>query len=363
MKRFSFRFCLFCLLAWLVIGQTLANVRVGLSVGDDGIRSDSRVFVVIDVGLLGRFETELTTLERTDERNTRLVHTETPCWRYLGLSDTGSSSGPCSERFPAGRLAAIGLRFLQGKGGVFETPDNWEISFDSDIKITQDSRTFNARLREPTYRFRGNTLLWFSFSSTARTCQGDGDCKDIGFTLEDDVPSCSSSRETCDPDSLLANEWGCVSRPCDPETDVCDADVDGDGYDSIQCGGGDCDDNDPDRHPGRLEFCDRFDYDEDCNIETFGFHDNDGDGFSQRCCNTDELGNVHCIRPIDCNDFRRKIFPGVQICDPDQPGNVLFCEGTGEFSSIQCGPGLTCVTRPVTAIGVCVATCSCEDPQ
>ena len=65
------------------------------------------------------------------------------------------------------------------------------------------------------------------------------------------------------------------------ENIVCDAD--GDGVDSVACGGDDCDDNDPNRYPGNIEVCNEG-RDEDCDMTTGGNSDSDGDGFADWTC-------------------------------------------------------------------------------
>ncbi|MDQ3035917.1 MAG: MopE-related protein, partial [Myxococcota bacterium] len=91
-------------------------------------------------------------------------------------------------------------------------------------------------------------------------------------------------------------------------------DADGDGVDALECGGADCDDADPLRHPGAVEVCDATDHDEDCNPATFGERDADGDTFfDAACCNTDGETSV-CGE--DCNDRRRDVHPGSsEACD------------------------------------------------
>jgi WD40 repeat protein len=104
----------------------------------------------------------------------------------------------------------------------------------------------------------------------------------------------------------------------------CDApDPDGDGHDAIACGGDDCDDSDALRFPGNLETC--LDtaggsHDEDCNPNTFGDLDMDGDGeVASTCCNGANCGS-------DCDDSnvaRRSL--QVEFCDAvdnDCDGNV-----------------------------------------
>ena len=67
----------------------------------------------------------------------------------------------------------------------------------------------------------------------------------------------------------------CVSAGQNP-------DCDGDGFQSEQFGGFDCDDADGNRFPGNSEVADDTGHDEDCDYTTYGFRDVDGDGFGDR---------------------------------------------------------------------------------
>lgn len=95
------------------------------------------------------------------------------------------------------------------------------------------------------------------------------------------------------------------SVPMDMSNEGCDED--GDGVDSVACGGSDCDDLDEDRFPGNLEVCDAADLDEDCDGSTFGDSDVDQDGFhDDSCCNGQGQDRV-C--GDDCHDGDRAIHP------------------------------------------------------
>ena len=85
-------------------------------------------------------------------------------------------------------------------------------------------------------------------------------------------------------------------------------DADGDGELSYMHGGADCDDNDAGRYPGNVEVADNLATDEDCNPETFGERDADGDGyFSSAACNQRPDGSMNC--GDDCDDSNARIHP------------------------------------------------------
>lgn len=136
-------------------------------------------------------------------------------------------------------------------------------------------------------------------------------CIDLG-------PPCEAGQE-CDEDA------DACGRPtwCTEGKEGCLApgDCDGDGSRHIECDGDDCDDDDPNRKPGNLEVCDAEGHDEDCNLETFAGADDgdlDGDGFiSATCCNGERCGD-------DCDDSNPNVHPGAtEVCD----GNDTNCDG------------------------------------
>ncbi len=112
-------------------------------------------------------------------------------------------------------------------------------------------------------------------------------------------PPCSSG-ETCDETSS-----SCISVECPSDPSM--RDMDGDGHQTMACpGGDDCDDTDPNRFPGNDEVCDAAGHDEDCNTNTVGDTDADGDTYvSATCCNGDTCGP-------DCDDSNPAVHPGIE---------------------------------------------------
>jgi len=193
----------------------------------------------------------------------------------------------------------------------------------------------------------------------------------------------------------------------------CPDDCDGDGVDAIAVGGTDCDDTDPERFPGNAEICDSAGHDEDCDLDTVGHLDRDGDGLvDDSCCNgsncpeedcDDLVRTVHPNAPevcnsvdddcdglvdedlltsfysdtdqdgfgvgaavglcpgnyvglagndYDCDDDNRAIVPGAQICTG--PSTVGICAPDGSFDPGSCDVREACIAQP-NGTGVCGA--------
>lgn len=164
----------------------------------------------------------------------------------------------------------------------------------------------------------------------AGVCISDDDCSDHVFC---------NGPERCQPGAAGTNRRGCI-RPlptpcragqrCDESQqrclDVCphNPDADGDGHRSVDCGGDDCDDSDPNRFPGNPEICGGDpNHDEDCDPLTFGGTDVDRDGYaSSVCCNTDRDGHRTC--GPDCDDDNAGVHPGLpELCN----GRDDNCDG------------------------------------
>ena len=144
----------------------------------------------------------------------------------------------------------------------------------------------------------------------AARCGEPADCDDGLFC--NGVESCAPEDPAADARGCVAAEAPCAGA-CDEEADRCargceTPDADGDGVDARECGGEDCDDGDATVHPGASERCDAID--QDCDPETLGDRDEDGDGFvDAACCSGERCGE-------DCDDGRADVHPGEgESCD------------------------------------------------
>src|SRR5688500_6794853 len=142
-------------------------------------------------------------------------------------------------------------------------------------------------------------------------CETDAECDDGSHC--NGIEACASGR--CVPGEAVDCDDGvsCTVDACSDELLGCRhvaPDEDGDGHPAATCVGSDgmpigddCDDTDAAAFPGNAEVCDG--HDEDCNPETLGFIDGDGDGSaSSACCNRASCGP-------DCNDADSSVRPGV----------------------------------------------------
>lgn len=173
---------------------------------------------------------------------------------------------------------------------------------------------------------------------SAEQCERNSECEDSLF--------CTTWR--CVPGAAGADARGCIEvgppcalgEACVEElsrcvADTCGAvtDADGDGHDSVACGGDDCDDDDPNRYPGNPERCDEEGHDEDCNPLTIAGDDGDADGdgeIDRACCNGATCGT-------DCDDDDRAVHPGArELCNArdddcdgavDEPDEGALCPG------------------------------------
>ncbi len=171
--------------------------------------------------------------------------------------------------------------------------------------------------------------------SGSSVCTSDSECDDGLFC--NGVESCAPDDPAADVDGCAPASDACLAdQTCDEGADRCltdcdtTGDADGDGHDSIDCGGDDCDDADPNRFPGNTEVCDLAKHDEDCDSTTFGARDMDMDGFpDDACCNVDAAGSDVC--GTDCEDA----MPGVH------PTEAESCNGIDDNCDGMIDEGLT----------------------
>ena len=124
-------------------------------------------------------------------------------------------------------------------------------------------------------------------------------CIDLGSPCATGV-ECDEAEDTCSMSWCIEGRTGCLAP----------GDCDGDGSrNELECGGSDCDDDDPDRFPGNPEVCDVAGHDEDCDLSTYGFRDADGDSAPDAsCCNGETCGT-------DCDDMNPSINPSApEVC-------------------------------------------------
>ena len=195
--------------------------------------------------------------------------------------------------------------------------------------------------------------------STGTPCEDNLQCSDGLFCNGEELcvanVCVTVSAVTCD-DGI-----DCTVDECNEVTDRCesrapDADEDGVGDASCLDGfgrslGADCDDDDPTVYAGNLEVCDADDVDEDCNPNTFGSSDDDGDGLvSVGCCNRTDDG-LKC--GTDCNDMNAAIVHGSQVCVPFEDQAVDICQIDGSYLKSICPQQGRCITQP-NGTGVCI---------
>lgn len=170
----------------------------------------------------------------------------------------------------------------------------------------------------------------------ATTCAAARDCDNGMFC--DGEETCNPGGAGAGPDGCVPGTPPCAVAACDESSDSCScavADMDGDGRNSIACGGDDCDDTDENRFPGNEEVCDAEGHDEDCVETTVGNTDVDMDTFiDAACCNT-----VYGTCGDDCNDSDINVNPGAaEACN----GADDNCSGVPDDIGGIC-PGGSCV--------------------
>ncbi len=187
-------------------------------------------------------------------------------------------------------------------------------------------------------------LLTFFFvtNTVANYCNDDPNCRDWCMQLSDKDgdgyigESFLCDQEDCDDDNSSIYPGApeiCgdgIDQDCNGQDKQCpqNHDADGDGYDSTQYGGTDCDDGDPNINPSMPEICGN-QVDENCDgiVEDCNY-DRDQDQYVD-----------YMYGGTDCNDQDASIHPGApEICgdgiDQDCDGQDLSCNTSDNGSNI-----------------------------
>jgi len=156
------------------------------------------------------------------------------------------------------------------------------------------------------------------------------------------VVSCGGAAEDCgngiddDGDGFT----DCDDQECSDEPACIDCDADGDGDDSVACGGDDCNDRSDRIYPGAPETCgDRVDQDCDGADEACeGCEDRDGDGFGT---------GLDCAGDEDCDDANARVNPDAEDrcgngIDEDCDGEDALCPGCEDLDGDGYGVGAGC---------------------
>jgi hypothetical protein len=127
--------------------------------------------------------------------------------------------------------------------------------------------------------------------------------------------ACSAGQSCVEPGSRNSPAGGCVPACANPDRD-------GDGFNSISCGGDDCDDNDRRIHPAAAETWQPENVDEDCRPETMGAP---GGGATQVCDGSEHVILTQRIsRSGSRATMERAACPGGTVCLP-QPSGEAVC--------------------------------------
>ncbi len=187
-------------------------------------------------------------------------------------------------------------------------------------------------------------------------CDGlDNDCND----LPDDGAECPTDqrcvRGECRSGCGLAEVCNGIDDNCDGQADEgLQVDEDGDTFvacDRVDPSRTDCDDRNPEVHPGVAESCNG--YDDDCNVATTDLSAACGAG---NVC-TIPIGETlpRCIDPRDCRLFACR---AGELCGADNACCVMAMAGCGaptDCRSTGCGSGMVCTQELSSSAWSCVA--------
>jgi cysteine-rich repeat protein len=191
-------------------------------------------------------------------------------------------------------------------------------------------------------------------------------CASQGTKIKCDDGNPCNGEESCKPESSSANKDGCVpsdepvtcskDMTCDSATGECSTclkkpDGDGDGVDSITCGGLDCNDNDGTVAPGKPEQCNN--RDDDCDGTR------DGAKADADCLPSAPVGGTaSCVSGAcvgACNDKTYQVVGGVCVPPPVQ------CPAANPCSPGRCAagsPSYTCLCPEGYRAGLGMTRCA-----
>jgi hypothetical protein len=166
--------------------------------------------------------------------------------------------------------------------------------------------------------------------------------ENVTSTLGQEIYDLWNNNGKCPPEMMAQVEV--------PLLDCNDADGDGHyAFDPQDCpNGDDCDDSDPDVHPGAAEVCDNT-IDDDCDGQADTEDsdclcvDGDSDGYG------DPAGNACTYPQLDCDDSDGGVHPGApEVCDNGIDDN---CDGWIDGADPQCGSPGWAAAAPAEAAG------------
>lgn len=294
---------------------SMRQVYVKLQTGNDDLRSDSRVSLVL--GSSGGADRVLTIVEG------RRLADGTLTSRVIGVDPP----------IPVASIVRVGIKFEPGECSLPCQNDQWEML---SVAIHNGGGPTSPRIWPPVgisasaetgrHKFTAGGTKTFEIpvpQSPRPIVAGAGST--VGGFCSDDA-TCNDGRycngtELCRGGGCVAGTPPCgAGISCNEEVDRCERscpDRDGDGAADAACGGSDCDDRDADRYPGNVERMDPDGHDEDCDPNTQG-------------------APVSSLR-------------GVQVCNER---GVALLTPEGGISEARCPSGTTCIPQP-NGHGIC----------